>query len=65
MTLGVPVMNLKAVKFHPGPETAAKEAKSMMLVLSMPPEELLETVLSNTMNIRARGRNRRKEEKWS
>lgn len=57
-------MNLKAVKFHPGPETAAKEAKSV-LVLSEPPDKLLEMVLSNTVNIGARGRNRRKEEKWS
>lgn len=57
-------MNLKAVKFHPGPETAAKEAKSV-LVLSEPPDKLLEMVLSNTVNIRGRGRNRRKEEKWS
>lgn len=57
-------MNLKAVKFHPGPETAAKEAKSV-LVLSVPPDELLETVLSNTVTARGRGRNRRKEENWS
>lgn len=46
-------MNLKAVKFHHGPETAAKEARSM-LVLNVPPDELLEAVLSNMVNIRGR-----------
>jgi len=56
-------MNLKVMKFHPCPEIAAKEVKPT--VLSVPPNELLATVLSNMGNVRGRDRKRRKEEKWS
>lgn len=55
-------MNQKAVKFHPGPEAAAKEAKSP-LVVSVAPDEPLEMVLTGTVNIRNKGRNRKKKEK--
>lgn len=54
------VMNLKAVKFHPGPETTAKEAKSVLVLW-----EPLKIVLPNMVNIRTRSRYRRKREKWS
>lgn len=55
-------MTLKAVKFHPGPEAAAKEAESPLVVRVL---VSLGNGADRLVNIRNRGRNRRKKEKWS
>lgn len=55
-------MSLKAVIFHPDPESSKKNQNQCWFCV--PPDEL-ETMLSSMVNIRSRGRNRREEEKCS
>lgn len=55
-------MSLKAVIFHPDPESSKK--KQNQCWFCVPPEEL-ETMWSSMVNIINRDRNGGKEEKWS